>query len=61
MDLILAGLKSECVLPSCSGEPVGQDPAAVVQDPAAEDAGGSMAPNPKGVIGEGEAPRAEDD
>ncbi|KAF3540799.1 hypothetical protein F2Q69_00022560 [Brassica cretica] len=48
LDLILAGLKSQCVLPSCSGEPVGQDPTAVVQDPTAEDAGGSMAPNPKG-------------
>ena len=53
-DAVLAGLKSECVLPSCSGEPEGQDP-------IAEDGRGSVAPNPGEVIGEGEAPRAEDD
>ena len=43
-DLILAGLKSECILPSWSGEPVGQDL-------IAKDAGGSVAPNPEGMIG----------
>ena len=53
-DLILADLKSECVLPSCSSEPVGQDL-------VSGDAGGSVAPNPEGVVGEDEAPRAEDD
>ncbi|KAF2562645.1 hypothetical protein F2Q70_00017055 [Brassica cretica] len=53
-DLILVGLKSECVLLSYSGEPAGQDL-------IAEDAGGSVALNLEGVIGEGEAPRAEDD
>ncbi|KAF3577420.1 hypothetical protein DY000_02031355 [Brassica cretica] len=47
-DLIIAGLRSECVLPSFSTEPVGQDP-------VAEDAGGSMALNPDVVIGEGMA------
>ena len=46
-DLILAGMKSECILPSCSNEP--------------EDGGGSAAPIPEGATGEGEAPRAEDD
>ncbi|KAF3506675.1 hypothetical protein F2Q69_00006392 [Brassica cretica] len=29
-DQILAGLKSECILPSCSGEPEGQDPVSEV-------------------------------
>ncbi|KAF3529925.1 hypothetical protein DY000_02040711 [Brassica cretica] len=53
-DAVLAGLNSECVLPSCSGEPEGQDP-------VAEDAGGSVALNPREVIGEGEALRAKDD
>ena len=50
-DLICADLKSECVLPSCLSEPVGQDL-------IAGDAGGSVAPNPEGVVGEDEAPRA---
>ncbi|KAF2557284.1 hypothetical protein F2Q68_00015181 [Brassica cretica] len=50
-DLIFADLKSGCVLPSCSSEPVGQDL-------IAGDAGGSVAPNPEGVVGEDEAPRA---
>ena len=33
-DLILAGLKSECILPSCSGEAVGQDPITETQEGA---------------------------
>nr|VDD24351.1 unnamed protein product [Brassica oleracea] len=49
-DLILVGLKSECVLLSYSGEPAGQDL-------IAGDARGSVALNLEGVIGEGEAPR----
>ena len=53
-DLILADMKSECVLPSYSSEPVGQD--LVVGD-----AGGGVVPNPEGVVGEDEVPRAEDD
>ncbi|KAF3535406.1 hypothetical protein F2Q69_00022406 [Brassica cretica] len=53
-DLILADLKSEYVLPSCSSEPVGQDF-------VAWDVGGSVALNAEGVVGEDEAPRAEDD
>ncbi|KAF2596213.1 hypothetical protein F2Q68_00010245 [Brassica cretica] len=53
-DLILADLKSEYVLPSCSSEPVGQDL-------VAGDVGGSVALNAEGVVGEDEAPRAEDD
>ncbi|KAF2573342.1 hypothetical protein F2Q70_00002578 [Brassica cretica] len=52
-DRILADLKSECVLPSCSSEPVGQDL-------VAGDAGGGVAPNPEGVVGEDEALRVED-
>ena len=53
-DLILADMKSECVLPSDSSEPIGQD--LVVGD-----AGGGVVPNPEGVVGEDEVPRAEDD
>ena len=53
-DQILADLKSECVLPSCLSEPVSQD--LVVGD-----AGRGVAPNPERVVGEDEAPRAEDD
>ena len=37
------GLKSECILPSCSREPEGQDP-------VAEDSGGKTAPILEGVI-----------
>ncbi|KAF3549619.1 hypothetical protein DY000_02006631 [Brassica cretica] len=53
-DLILAGLKSERILPPCLDELEGQDP-------IAEEGGEGAVPNPEGVIGEGEAPRVEDD
>ena len=53
-DLVVVGLKSKCILLSCSSEPEGQDL-------VAEDGGGSAAPIPEGAIGEGEAPRADDD
>ncbi|KAF3513464.1 hypothetical protein F2Q69_00006278 [Brassica cretica] len=53
-DLFVVGLKSKCILLSRSGEPEGQDL-------VAEDGGGSAAPIPEGAIGEGEAPRADDD
>ena len=53
-DLILAGLRSECILLTCLGEPEGQDL-------VAEDGGGSAALNPEGATGEGEAPRTEVD
>ncbi|KAF3571038.1 hypothetical protein F2Q69_00058915 [Brassica cretica] len=49
-----ATLPSECILPSCPGEPEGQYL-------VAEDSGGSTTLNPEGATGEGEAPRAEDD
>ncbi|KAF3564316.1 hypothetical protein DY000_02015846 [Brassica cretica] len=49
-DLILAGLKSECILTPCLGE-LGD------QVPIAEDSGDGAVPSPEGVIGEGEAPR----
>ncbi|KAF8112111.1 hypothetical protein N665_0067s0031 [Sinapis alba] len=41
-DQILAGLKSECTLSPCPGEPEGQDP-------IAKEGGGSVVPNPEGV------------
>ncbi|KAF3495060.1 hypothetical protein DY000_02052881 [Brassica cretica] len=53
-DQILAGLKSECILPSCLGEPEGQDP-------VAKDGGESAPMIPEGAIGDGESPPAEDD
>ncbi|KAF3504845.1 hypothetical protein F2Q69_00042966 [Brassica cretica] len=53
-NLILADMKSACVLSSCSSEPVGQDL-------FSGDAGGSVALNPEGVVGEDEALHAEDD
>lgn len=52
-DQILVDLKSECVLPSSSGDGEGQDP-------IVEEGAHGVIPNPEGVIGEGEAPCAED-
>ena len=49
-DLILAGLKSECILTPCLGELGGQVP-------IAEDSRDGAFPSPEGVTGEGEAPR----
>ena len=52
--MILTGLKFECILLPCLGDPEGQDPI------AKEDGDGTV-PNPDGVISEGEASLAEDD
>lgn len=52
-DQILVDLKSECVLPSSSGDDEGQVP-------IVEEGADGVIPNPEGVIGEGEAPCAED-
>ncbi|KAF3484982.1 hypothetical protein F2Q69_00052690 [Brassica cretica] len=46
-DLILADLKSECFLPTCSEDPEGQDP-------AAGENGGGAAPSMDEAMGEGE-------